>query len=155
MDTPTTSNQEIKSLLLPLQQHPLLLPMACLAEVIDYIQPESIQEDNHWYLGNIDWRGVTVPLMAFERINEQQFTSHSITTRIAILKKTLTNTRYSFYGLIIQGVPQPLTLGKQDILPSNEVTGPAERRQAIINGLPAIIPNLASVEHKLAGIGNS
>ncbi len=146
----TTSRKEIKSLLVPMQQKPLLLPIACLAEVIDYPHPDKTFDKNeNWYLGDITWRGLEIPLVSFERFNHSQFNEVTATARIAVMNRTTETSKHGFYGMIIQGVPQPLTLSKGDVQPSNDQPGPAEMSLIVVKDLPAIIPDLEELEQKL------
>ena len=144
------SEREIQSLLVPMQQKPLLLPMACLAEVIDYFRPENSTDEDDWYLGDIEWRGVLIPLVSFERFNQNRFTEFSATARIAIMNKTVDTAKHGFYGLVVQGIPQPLTLTRGDIHPSSDEPGPAEISRIIVRDLPATIPDLEELEEQLS-----
>ena len=144
------SEREIQSLLVPMQQKPLLLPMACLAEVIDYFRPENSTDESDWYLGDIEWRGVLIPLVSFERFNKSRFTEFSATARIAIMNKTVDSAKHGFYGLVIQGVPQPLTLTRGDIHFSDDEPGPAEISRVMVKALPATIPDLEELESQLS-----
>lgn len=132
-----------------MQQKPLLLPMICIAEVIDYFRPEKETRKDTWYMGIIEWRGSLIPLISFERFNGYRFTEFSATAKIAIMNKTLKTSKYNFYGVVIQGVPQPLTLAKADIFPSTKDPGPGEASRIIVRELPAAIPNLELIEKQI------
>ena len=43
----------------------LLLPRACVAEVINYQAPTPMEGAPPWYLGTVAWGGRRVPLVAF------------------------------------------------------------------------------------------
>ncbi|MDP0561728.1 MAG: chemotaxis protein CheW [Candidatus Endonucleobacter sp. (ex Gigantidas childressi)] len=144
------SVKEIKSLLIPMQQIPLLLPLACLAEVIEYLRPNDITDNGDWYLGTFDWRGMTIPLVSFERFNKNQITEYTATAKIAIMNKTSETSKYGFYGLVIQGVPQSLVLTRGDINPSNDDLGPGEVSRIIVRELSAVIPDLEDLEEHLS-----
>ncbi|MDD7804384.1 MAG: chemotaxis protein CheW [Endozoicomonas sp. (ex Botrylloides leachii)] len=144
------SEREIQSLLVPMQQKPLLLPIACLAEVVDYFRPENSSDGDDWYLGDIEWRGVLIPLVSFERFNQHRFTEFSATAKIAIMNKTVDTAKHGFYGVVIQGIPQPLTLVRGDIHLSKDQLGPAEIARVIVRDLPATIPDLEELEEQLS-----
>ncbi|MDP0590007.1 MAG: chemotaxis protein CheW [Candidatus Endonucleobacter bathymodioli] len=144
--------KEIKSLLIPMQQLPLLLPLACLAEVIEYLRPDNITGNDDWYLGTIDWRGMTVPLVSFERFNRNRFTEFATTAKIAIMNKTSDTSKYGFYGLVIQGVPQSLVLTRGDIHPSSDDLGPGEASRIVVRELSAVIPDLEEMEEHLSAL---
>ncbi|HEY5807022.1 MAG TPA: chemotaxis protein CheW, partial [Povalibacter sp.] len=57
---------ELYSLLIPLGQERLIVPRACVAEVITWQAPEKMDGTPAWYLGTIQWSGRPVPVISFE-----------------------------------------------------------------------------------------
>ena len=57
---------ELYSLLIPLLGERLIVPRACVAEVISYQAPEEMAGAPAWYLGTISWNGRNVPVVSFE-----------------------------------------------------------------------------------------
>ena len=137
------------SVLLPIQRRPLLIPAACLAGNIDYSRSEDNYPELDWLLGDIRWRGVQIPLISFERMNKGRFTEFSATNRIAIINRTTKGDQYDFYGIVVQGVPQPLTIIKEELRNSAEEAGPKEKHRGILKDIPASIPNLTMLEQAL------
>ncbi|WP_067582287.1 chemotaxis protein CheW [Endozoicomonas ascidiicola] len=137
------------SVLLPIQQRPLLIPAVCLAGNTDYIRPEDNYPELDWLLGDIRWRGEKVPVISFERMNKGRFTEFSATNRIAIINRTTKGSSYGFYGLVVQGIPQPLTIVKEELRNSAEEAGPMEQHRVILKDIPASIPNLTLLEQAL------
>ncbi|WP_079253785.1 chemotaxis protein CheW [Endozoicomonas arenosclerae] len=142
----------LKSRLIPMQQKPLLLPASCIADVVDYNRPSGGSKENRWYLGEIEWRGQTIPLISFERINGGRFADFSATARIAVMHSSTCNEQLPFYGIVIQGIPQEMELSAGDLQPALETenaTGSAETSRVIVREIPAAVPDLSLLEQKL------
>jgi len=56
----------IASLYLPVTGNSLVLPNVSVAEIVDYKTPEPVEDTPEWFLGNIEWRGVTLPVISYE-----------------------------------------------------------------------------------------
>lgn len=139
----------ISSILVPMQQRPLLLPTACIAEVQDYSRPEDNYSETDWLLGDVLWRGQKIPVVSFERMNQGRFAEFSASNRIAVMNRTTKNERLPFYGMVIQGIPQPLTLMREEVRNSAEEPGPMEKHRVMMRDIPASIPDLAILEQRL------
>ena len=61
---------ELYSLLVPLAQERLIVPRACVAEVVTWQAPEKMEGAPPWYLGTIHWSGRAVPVISF--VQERQ-----------------------------------------------------------------------------------
>src|ERR1039457_3333395 len=57
---------EVYSLLIPLADARLLVPRACVAEVVGYQNPAPMDGAPPWYLGLVNWNARSVPLVSFE-----------------------------------------------------------------------------------------
>ncbi len=150
-------NTELSSILVPLQQRPLLLPVNCVADVIDYTRPDSRnkQRDNqsaNWHLGEIKWRNTSVPLVSFELLNKGRFAEFSATNRIVIMNRTTHYSKHPFYAIVIQGLPKPMLLNRGDVNTSTEKAGPLEKMRVMLREIPASIPNLELLEKQLVTI---
>lgn len=143
------SHKTISSVLIPMQQRPLLIPSACIAGIQDYSRPEDNYPETEWLLGDLDWRGTKIPVISFERLNQGRFAEFSATNRIAIMHRTSKNDSLPFYAMVVQGVPQPLTLVREEVRNSAEEKGPMEKYRIIMRDVPASIPDLSLVEQKL------
>ena len=65
----SSANDEIYSLLVPLNQKRLILPRACVSEVIRYA-PLQASDAAHpdWLRGMISWNGKHIPVISFEEL---------------------------------------------------------------------------------------
>ncbi|MRI31551.1 hypothetical protein EOPP23_00910 [Endozoicomonas sp. OPT23] len=139
----------VDSLLLPMQQRPLLIPVDCLADVIDYSRPTKTNNDEDWYLGKIDWRGQSIPLITFERANQGRFAEFSATARIAVMHSATGNEQLPFYGMVVQGVPQNISVSEENITASDDQPRPAETLRVTVREMAMAIPDLARLEQML------
>lgn len=81
------NDELISCILLPLSDDYLLLPNVAVAEVIAYIEPSDANSENSM-IGFINWRGVSVPIICFEKASglaNKENKENSIRERIAIL----------------------------------------------------------------------
>ncbi|WP_066016065.1 chemotaxis protein CheW [Endozoicomonas atrinae] len=146
------SHQPISSVLMPMQQRPLLIPSACIAGIQDYSRPEQNYPETEWLLGDLSWRGMKIPVVSFERLNKGRFAEFSATNRIAIMHRTDKNDDLSFYAMVVQGVPQPLKLVREEVRNSAEEKGPMEKYRVILRDVPASIPDLSLLEQKISEV---
>ena len=75
---------ELYSLLVPLAQERLIVPRACVAEVVTWQAPEKMEGAPPWYLGTIHWSGRAVPVISFEAACGQSPPNPGTRTRIVI-----------------------------------------------------------------------
>lgn len=95
---------EIHSLLLPLAEGRLIIPRACVAEVIAFQDPTPLTGGPPWYLGAVPWSNRAVPLISFEGACGGAVAPPSARTRIVVLHSL--GSRLSHFALLAQGFPQ-------------------------------------------------
>ena len=57
--------EELYSLLVPLAEDRLIVPRACVAEVVRYSKPVQEPGSQNWMLGIINWNGRALPVVSF------------------------------------------------------------------------------------------
>ena len=144
-----TKEHSISGILLPLQQRPLLMPVACIAEVLGYHRPTESHLGVDWVLGFIRWRGQQLPLISFELFNKGRFAPFSANNRIVVMHRTTNGDNMPFYAMVIQGTPKPLTIKNTELKRSSEEAGPAEKGRAMLRDIPVTLPDLAQIELSL------
>src|ERR1700689_4185503 len=92
---------ELYSLLVPLSGERLIVPRACVAEVIGYQPPAQMTNAPPWYAGLVVWRGRSVPVVSFEGTLGQPLPIVSTRTRIVIF--------HAAAGLLPGGCEIPVT----------------------------------------------
>lgn len=145
----TIGVEELYSLLVPLTEDRLILPRACVAEVIRYSQPEGHTGDKEWLLGTLNWNGRELPVVAFEGTMGKEIPIPNNRTRVVVFHATAGKLKAGHFGILTQGFPQlvrvnreVLDLDSTDGWPS---TAPVLCRVKMINEYP-LIPDLAALE---------
>jgi len=144
---------ELYSLLVPLSGERLILPRACVAEVIGYQPPAQMTNAPPWYAGLVNWGGRSVPVVSFEGTLGQPLPSVSSRTRIVIFHATAGILPGGCFGILTQGFPQ-LVRVNADIIRPDVSRGFAERTPVIcqvrmVNETP-LIPDLQRLEQMIA-----
>jgi chemosensory pili system protein ChpC len=138
---------QIATLLIPVSGRQLVLPNVNIAEIIPFVAPTTVDDVPNWYLGTFIWRATQVPLVAFEAINDEPFTSPMANRRIAILNNVIGDPTLPFCGIITEGLPRLMRL-----LPDEDTefpAGPAEIARVLVNGERASIPNVAYIQTQI------
>ena len=143
---------EVRSVLIPLSGRQLLLPNAMVAEVMGYQPPEPVDDQPAWYLGNMAWRGVLIPVVSFEAMLGGEVVSPGHRGRIAILNALGGNPRLSHFGMVVQAIPSLVRVSVENVLPMPEEKADSDPliRQAVELDLnPAYIPDIDEIERRL------
>ena len=99
-------NTAIRCMQLPLLNMHLLLPNSAVAEIIGYNIPENDVQQSGWFHGNIEWRGVMVPVISLEQLCERESTGPGARTRIAVVYNPAIDANLPYIGLILQDIPR-------------------------------------------------
>ena len=100
------TSQELYSLLIPLAGKRLLVPRACVAEVVGFSAPEGNGSDFAWYLGGMRWDGRLVPTVSFEGCCGDRIPETGRRSRVVIFHATGNALPERFFGIVSQGFPQ-------------------------------------------------
>ena len=140
----------IASLYLPVTGNSLVLPNVSVAEIVDYQAPESVADTPDWFLGNIKWRGVTLPVISYELLNEKTLPDSPVNTRIAVINTIGSqHAELPFFAIVTQGIPSQTKVDKDTIKEIDEDKGPAELLTVTIQGDKATIPNIEYIENMI------
>src|ERR1700685_1613070 len=145
---------EIYSLLVPLVDGRLIIPRACVAEVVGFQTPSEMTGAPPWYIGTVPWNGKAVPLVSFEGACGQMIPPASGRTRIGGLHALGTAVEGGNFALVSQGFPQLVRVSSDVVRPDNSRVFP-ERAPVIcqvrmVNETP-LVPDLARLADMLAG----
>ncbi len=144
---------ELYSLLVPLAGERLIVPRACVAEVIGYQAPSEMTNAPPWYLGVVSWGGQSVPVVSFEGAFGQSLPGVSNRTRIVVFNGSSGKLAGGYFGVLTQGFPQLVRVNADVIRPDPSRSFP-ERAPVIcqvrmINETP-LIPDLPRLEEMIA-----
>ena len=146
-------NDEIYCLLVPLSDERLLVPRACLSEVINYQRPTPMEGAPPWYLGTIAWEGQRVPLISFEAACGRSVPQIGSRCRIVVMQGIAGLAAGGHFAMIAQGFPQ-LVRVSADVVHADDSRLFGERSPVIcqvrmVNEYP-LIPDFELIEQMIA-----
>jgi chemosensory pili system protein ChpC len=145
--------EELYSLLIPLTEDRLIVPRACVAEVVRFSSPEKEAGAHDWMLGSVTWNGRPLPVISFEGALGKDVPAITGRTRIVVFYASTGQLKTGYFGVLTQGFPQLVRVNK-DVLQLHTTDGwpqdaPVLCRVKMINEFP-LIPNLEKLEAMLA-----
>ena len=149
----SSEDEELYSLLVPLADERLIVPRACVAEVVRYTPPVQKEGGKEWMLGTISWNGRDLPVVAYEGAIGANMPAPTGRTRVVVFYSITGNVRTGFFGILTQGFPQ-LVRVNEEVLKLDTAEGwpegaPVLCRVKMINEFP-LIPNLEALESMIA-----
>ncbi len=149
----SVAGEELYSLLVPLAEDRLIVPRACVAEVVRFSKPEPTQSAAGWMIGTVDWNGRALPVASYEGTLGNEVPTPTGRTRIVVFYASCGQLRSGYFGLLTQGFPQ-LVRVNSDVLTLESTEGwpehaPVLCRVRMINEYP-MIPDLEKLELMLS-----
>lgn len=141
----------VHSLVIPVSGRNLVLPNAVVAEIVPYHTPEPISGGSSWLLGWLDWRDQRVPLISLEALAGRLPDQAVAGARIAVLNGLGGHPELPFFALVTQGIPRLVRISELSITPAPQAVGddPTVRLQVLVEGEPAVIPDIDALEDLL------
>jgi chemosensory pili system protein ChpC len=144
---------EIYSLLIPLTDGRLIVPRACVAEVVAFQSPSEMTGAPPWYLGLFTWNSRPVPLVSFEGACGQAIPPVGGRSRIVVFHALGDAVEGGYFALVSQGFPQLVRVSSDVVRPDHSRVFP-ERMPIIcqvrmINEAP-LVPDLERLETMIA-----
>ena len=148
----SSDTEELYSLLIPLTEDRLIVPRACVAEVVRFSSPEKEAGAHDWMLGSVTWNGRPLPVISFEGALGKDVPAITGRTRIVVFYASTGQLKTGYFGVLTQGFPQLVRVNK-DVLQLHTTEGwpqdaPVLCRVKMINEFP-LIPNLEKLEAML------
>lgn len=138
---------EIPSLMVPLQGRPLLVPNLAVAEIVPFNAPVPVPGKPTWFMGNIMWRGVKIPVVSIVQLRGDD---EDIPPEARITVFNGIGGELPFYGLIAHGIPRLVRVRPQDLENTDGAYTPVDDALVAVGGELAIIPNLLQLEKMIA-----
>ena len=145
--------EELYSLLVPLSENRLIVPRACVAEVVRFTKAERQEGAHVWMLGTINWNGRQLPVVSFEGTIGKEIPVTTGRTRVVVFYANTGRLKTGYFGVLTQGFPQLVRVNR-DVLKLEAKDGwpegaPVLCRVRMINEFP-MIPDLEKLEAMLA-----
>lgn len=140
---------ELYSLLVPLNQERLILPRACVAEVVRFAPLPMPDHAPRWFRGLLPWNERQVPVISFEELAGLTPADPGGRTRVVILNAIGGRLSCGFFGLLTEGFPQLVRVNRNVLQPAARQAwpenGPVICQIRMINEYP-LIPDLEVIE---------
>lgn len=149
--TSQNSVSSLTALLVPLADRTLLLPNVTVAELIPYRPPQVTPGLPSWFLGQVPWRDLQLPLLSFEAASDGQ-PQIGPGVRVAVLNALGGRDRVKFIALLVQGIPRSLKVDS-GLQRASASLAPLELDSVQLGEAVVKIPDLVALEQKLADAG--
>lgn len=145
--------EELYSLLVPLAEDRLIVPRACVAEVVRFTGADVDEGREAWMLGNVNWNGRPLPVVSFEGVIGKEIPAVNGRTRIVVFHGSTGQIKTGYFGLLTQGFPQLVRVNRA-VLKLDSTDGwpeeaPVLCRVKMINEYP-LVPHLEALEVMIA-----
>jgi chemosensory pili system protein ChpC len=149
----SAESEELYSLLVPLSEDRLIVPRACVAEVVRFSKAEIQEGAENWMLGTVVWNGRPLPVVSFEGAVGKDIPAVTGRTRVVVFHASTGELKTGYFGILTQGFPQLVRVNR-DVLKLEAKKGwpedaPVLCRVRMINEFP-MIPDLEKLEAMLA-----
>ena len=140
---------QVRSLWIPLRQVNMLLPHAVVAEIGNYRVPDGRGDSPDWMLGDINWRGVTIPVISLETLCGESAPTNLVYSRLLIMNSVRPGSSVPFYAIVTAGLPRPLPFENALISGAEPCGHEALQCRLAIDGEIAVIPDLEYLQTQL------
>lgn len=148
------TTEQLSCVLIPVRDQTLLLPNVSIAEIVDY-DLETDNSERRWFLGRIQWRGLSLPVLSWEAANGgEPATPEGRRGRILVLN-TISNQHESmpFIALATQGIPRQAKVAPNDLKKiKDHDPGVASLMMVRYEGEECLIPDLSVLESLAASV---
>ncbi|GAB4304678.1 MAG: hypothetical protein Kow0083_15320 [Methylophaga sp.] len=147
MTAQAQQTQFVHCMLIPLQQHYLLLPNSSIAEVIPLTGVIQEQSEQAPWLAFIHWQQRRLPLVHLENLLTDESAPLSAANKLCIVNGINPDADIEFYAIPCSGSPQLITLNQAALhITQEEKNSPYLYCQIKISNKIALIPNLDQIE---------
>ncbi|HER19730.1 MAG TPA: hypothetical protein ENO14_01640 [Chromatiales bacterium] len=141
------SDERILCARLPLQGLSLLVPYACVAEIVNL----SLRSNVGAFLGEVDWRGIRIPVLSLERACGREIDVPRGRVRLAVLYGLRDKARLPYYAVVLDGAPRTESV-QSDLLEDAQAGQCSLLDMAIgMAGQTHHVPDLEAIEGWLDG----
>lgn len=145
----TSSNESLPCFIVPMCTDPIIVPSVTVAEVIDYRPPEPLVGAPHWFMGTVDWRSLTLPVISFERYNHISESRQGTNSRIAIMNVVSNQHYMRFFSVMVQGIPKPVSVVAANLQKQDESMTDGVAMKVLLSGQIALIPDMDNIERAI------
>jgi len=151
-NTAPKSEEVVRALVVPLADTNLLVPNTAIAEVVAYSEPQPLPDAPTWVLGMLRWRGLTIPLVSFERFTGAEKSAPD-PKRIVILNTLNGNKRLPFVAVASQAIPRSMRFSRSLVQKTDDSATDGVSLGLETKELDLAIPDLDAIEAALSQRG--
>lgn len=140
----------VRSLVVPLAGIHLLVPNIAVAEVVAYREPLPTPNAAPWMAGMVQWRGLKVPLVAFEVFVGLASTRLSNARRLVIFNTLRGNEKLPFIAVASQGIPRSVRVTQGSVQQTAPAVEPGLACRLGVGEVSLAIPDIDALEDALA-----
>ena len=148
-----SDTDELYSMLVPLHQDRLIVPRACVAEVLRQSLDDLPGDTPSWLRGRMAWLDREIPVMSFEELAGLPFVAPGGRTRVTVFHALGGVLPTGAFGVLSEGFPQLVRVNRQVVEPDTRhpwpEDGPVICQIRMINEYP-LIPDLERLEMMIA-----
>lgn len=153
--------------LVPVKKHNLLIPNSAIAEVIISDKLEAPDNAPKWLPGLVKWQDQDIFVIEFDAIDSDAISANNNKNTVLVIRNliendpiekhseehspthTPTNNQIMYFGILAKSVPQIVEANSHSIDRNlhPKFNHSLARSYININGIEAIIPNIASLAH--------
>lgn len=98
-DPGQSAEAEVRCILVPAGEHPLLVPGACVAEIVSAPVVENATSVPDWLSGYTVWRGQRIPVLSWGRLNRIESGDGDASSRAVVLNPMPETAGSGFWAL--------------------------------------------------------
>jgi chemosensory pili system protein ChpC len=146
---------DLSCVLLPVGSVSLLIPSACIAEVVPWRRVRDVPDTPSWLLGAMAWRGDNIPVLRFDALNVAADVQPVSDRCVAVMNRSHYAAGQPFYALVAAGLPRMVQVNDQDLMPDKCELGRAEAARATLGAEQISLPDLGYIEDQLAELARA
>lgn len=147
----STTQDDIRGVLIHVEGDSLLLPNAVVAEVLSFSTADPVEGAPDWLLGTIRWRGWRMPLVAFSRMAGIAEEQGGLGSKVVVLKALGGNPKAPYFAVLTQGFPRLVTVPRDELLSQDdgETLPDGVLARVMLRQDSALVPDLARIEARI------
>jgi chemosensory pili system protein ChpC len=105
-----------------------------------------------WYLGKLPWRGILIPLVSLEAMNNGDFFRQGRQLKIIVIHGVYNREALPYWAFVTSETPKMMRVMKDALQPEESTGGEVEKMRAQWNGEKVILPDITAIESMLRGL---
>jgi len=146
------ADDRVKCLLLPVAGPALMVPNAAVAELITQNTVTTVEGAPDWLLGRGSWRGLDIPLIAFDRLAGERDEVPPSSGRFVVLFGLEQEGAPAFYSLRIERLPRSETVDRDSLKAADNPGHDSEfvAMRTMLGDHECLIPDFDAIGRALA-----